>query len=89
MDRRTQQSLDHWLTTEPEWRTSTVEDEMNDWGIGFINQIDQKLQEPGYEDELEAWKEGDFEGCYETLKRLFPDTSDDQWEWIEEFVSEI
>lgn len=68
---------------------STKEDAFADECMQIVNKIDEKLQEPGNEDALEAWKEGDFDEAYMQLKELFPEVTEDQWSWIEDFVSEI
>jgi hypothetical protein len=64
-------------------------DEVADWGIDFVQAVDQKLQEPGYEETLEFWKDGDFDAAFDALKKIYPEVTEDQWSWVEEFLSEI
>lgn len=68
---------------------TTREDQFADDCMKIVNQIDEKLQEPGNEDACEAWKEGDFDSCFDRLKELFPEVTEEQWSWIEDFISEI
>jgi hypothetical protein len=68
---------------------SNNEDMAADWGIEFIAKVDEKLQEPGYEETLEFWKDGDFGEAFEVLSKLYPEVTEDQWTWVEEFLSEI
>jgi hypothetical protein len=68
---------------------TTQEDQFADTCMEIVNQIDVKLQETGNEETLESWKEGDWDACEERLKELFPDVKDEQWDWIEDFISEI
>jgi hypothetical protein len=68
---------------------TTQEDAFADNCMEIVNAIDAKLQEPGHEETLEFWKEGDFDSAFEDLNKLFPEVSEDQWQWIEDFVSEI
>jgi hypothetical protein len=67
----------------------STSDDMADWGISFINVVDAKLQEPGQEELLEFWKDGDFDAAYAGLTKLYPEVSEEQWSWVEEFLSEI
>ena len=68
---------------------TTREDEFADNCMKLVNEIDEKLQEPGNEEALEFWKEGDFDAVYEKLTNLFPEVQEEQWSWIEDFVSEV
>lgn len=62
--------------------------DLNHWGIDFMNQVDAKVQEPGNKI-LESWMAGDFDECYEWLKETYPELTEEQLTWIEEFLSEI
>jgi hypothetical protein len=68
---------------------SSDNDALAEAGMALINEIDAKLQEPGNEEALEFWKDGEYDACHDRLSELFPDVSSEQWDWIEEFVSEI
>ena len=64
--------------------------DLNDWGIEFVRDIDKKIVEaPVNEELLDAWKEGDFDTCYEWIKQTWPELSEEQLSWIEEFLSEV
>ena len=66
------------------------EEELSEWGIEFVREIDKKVIEvPVNEEILSAWKEGDFDTCYEWIKETWPELSEDQLSWIEEFLSEV
>lgn len=62
--------------------------ELHNWGMQFVNLIDEFVQRPGNEELKESWMEGDFEYVKDHCK-LFTGLSDDQLEWVEDFVSEI
>lgn len=79
----------HKATERERGRMSNTDDAMADWGIEFVHQVDTKLQEPGYEETLEFWGDGDFDAAYSVLKELYPEVTEDQWSWVEEFLSEI
>lgn len=68
---------------------TTREDQFADDCMKIVNQIDEKLQEPGNEETLEFWKEGDLDSAYDKLKVIFPEVTEDQWTWIEEFLSDL
>jgi hypothetical protein len=68
---------------------SQSDDEMAIWGLEFVHQVDEKLQVPGHEETLEFWKDGDFDSAFDALSRLYPEVTEDQWSWVEEFLSEI
>jgi len=68
---------------------TTQEDQFADDCMKIVGEIDKKLEEPGNEETLEAWKEGDFDSCEEKLKEIFPEVTEEQWSWIEDFLSEI
>ena len=90
MDKHQKEALDRWLTTEPEWRTmSNTEDAFADACMEIVAKVDAKLQEPGNEEALEFWKEGDFDGAYDYLIKFFPEVTEEEWNWIEEFLSDI
>jgi hypothetical protein len=68
---------------------SSTDDSLAEWGMQFVNLVDEKLQEPGHEETLAFWKEGEFTEAYAELQKLYPEVSDEQWAWVEEFLSEI
>lgn len=67
----------------------SMDDSMSDWGIAFISTIDEKVQQPGNEEVLRYWANGDFDECYDWLKKTYPELTEEQFEWIEGFLSEI
>jgi hypothetical protein len=89
MDRRMKESLDRWLTTPPE--DMYMDDtEANDWGMAFINRIDEVVNElPEDEKEIkEHWVEGNAEYVLSEIsvkEYLTPE----QMDWINDFLSEI
>jgi hypothetical protein len=65
-------------------------EELSDWGIEFVREVDRKVVEaPVNEVILEAWKEGDFDTCCEWIKQTWPELTEDQLEWLEDFLSEL
>lgn len=90
MDRRERESLDRWLTTEPEWRTVNNE-ELHDWGMAFITKVDQTIETMPDSQEVKAqWMEGDWGDDLVTLcKSIEPEITEEQLEWVEQFLSEI
>jgi hypothetical protein len=70
-------------------KVTTQEDKFADGCMEIVNKIDQKLQEPGNEEVLEFWKDGEFDAAYDHLIKLFPEVTEEQWSWIEEFLSEL
>lgn len=68
---------------------STADDVMAEKCMAIVAQIDEKLQEPGNEEALEFWSEGDFDAVAEKLSTIFPEVTEEQWTWIEEFLSEM
>lgn len=63
------------------------EDEFQEWGMEFINQLDREVLSNPYI--KEHWMEGDFLSCKQWLKDKHPEVTDEQWDWVEEFLSEI
>lgn len=64
-------------------------DNWNDWGMEFINKVDATVQLPGNEVVKEHWMLGEYEDCVVWIKEHFPEITEDQLEWVEEFLSEI
>ena len=87
MGRQMKASLDHWLTTPPEdnWMENN---ELHNWGMDFIHRVDEVVQEEGKGEEKEAWMEGDAELVLTSLT-VKDYLTDEQWEWVEGFLSEI
>lgn len=68
---------------------STADDTLAEQCMAIVAQIDEKLQEPGHEETLEFWKDGDFDSAAAKLSEMFPEVTEEQWGWIEEFLSEV
>lgn len=89
MDRHEKEALDRWLTTEPEWRT-VDNDEIHEWGMALISRVDEVVQKPGNESLKDQWMEGEWSNDIQRLLReVQPDITDEQLEWVEQFLSEI
>lgn len=63
------------------------DDELNEWGLAFVNQLDEEVLTNEYI--KEHWMEGDFEHCVEWIKQKHPEVTEEQLEWVEQFLSEI
>lgn len=66
-----------------------MSDNWHDWGMEFIKKIDTAVMEPGNEEVKENWVEGDFDSCEEWIKDNFPELTEEQLEWLRDFLSEI
>ena len=105
MDRRMKESLDHWLTTPPHMESNggfMEDDELNTWGMAFINRIDEVINElPKEEGEgatplgpvgsveiKEHWMEGNAEFVLSEIS-VKEFLTQEQMDWINDFLSEI
>ena len=86
MDRREKEALDRWITREPEYMVEN--EEINDWGMAFINRVDEVINDPDTDPIAKnAWIEGDAEILDSISIKSY--LTDEQWEWVETFLSEI
>ena len=90
MDRREKDALDRWITTEPDWSIEVDNEEIHDWGMTFIGKVDEVVQKPGNESLRDQWMDGDWGNDLVRLCReVEPDITEEQLEWVEQFLSEI
>lgn len=88
MDRREREALDRWITREGGEYVN--DSEMHNWGMVFVEKVDEIVQKPGNESLKEAWMEGEWSNDIVRLCReIEPDISDEQLEWVEQFIGEI
>ena len=86
MDRHEREALDRWITREPEYMVEN--EEINDWGMAFINRVDEVINDPDTDPIAKnAWIEGDAEILDSISIKSY--LTDEQWEWVETFLSEI
>lgn len=84
------EALDQWLTTEPEWRIIVDNDAINEWGMAFIAKVDEVVVKPGNESLKDQWMEGDWGIDLQRLcESVEPDITEEQLDWVEQFLSEI
>lgn len=66
-----------------------TDDELNDWGIEFLNQVERDLNQPGKEDAKLAWESGEVNDCIRMVRDDYPDLDDEQVDWVYEFLTEL
>ena len=64
-------------------------DELNEWGIPFIEEIDRRIMLPGNENIKAMWMEGEGHSCIPWIREQFPEVTEQQADWIEDFLSEV
>lgn len=66
------------------------DNEIHNWGMAFVNKVDEVVQKPGNESLKDEWMEGEWSHDIVRLCReVQPDITDEQLEWVEQFLSEI
>lgn len=70
---------------------SMTDDPMMDWGIAFVSKVDERIVKYSEGDPVKAqWLTGEWSHELTRLCReIKPDITDEQLNWVEEFISEI
>ena len=63
--------------------------EFMEWGMDFVSTLDEEFQEPGNEDLLVYWQEGDVDQLLPYIRERHPDVTDEQLVWLHDFLSEL
>lgn len=65
--------------------------DINDWGMDFINKVDERIKGYSEDDPVkEQWMTGEWSHELTRLCReVQPDITEEQLNWVEEFLSEI
>ena len=64
------------------------DDELNTWGLEFVQVIDKEAEQ---EDDVMklAWMEGNLDACLHWIQENHPDITEEQIERLDQFLSEI
>lgn len=59
-----------------------TDEELNDWGFQFIDQLEEDIRNSGEEHLMTAWESGDFDVIIDHVRDEY-NLSHEQQEWIE------
>lgn len=65
--------------------------ELHNWGMAFVNQVDAVVDAMNdTQPEKSEWMEGEWgDDLVELCRTVQPDITEEQLEWVEQFLSEI